>query len=150
MFPVRHCSHPKKILMRIPVGTGGASNWCRAVCFGSVVMATICRKPGVCLSASWNHSLLNSFVPEEPLSSQLLHTRPVSSHWFPVSCRLTSHRSPTGAVLLTLWLCCGPVSSPYRSYESSLLWPVLSTRNLEGGDHLDMLSFLIITSPCTQ
>lgn len=124
MFPVRHCSYSKKILKLIPVGTGGARNWCRTVCFWSVVMATIFRKPGVCLSASWNHSLLNSFVPEEPLGSQLLHTRLVSSHWFPGSCHSISHCPFTEAILLAIWLCLGPFSSPCSSYESSLLWPV--------------------------
>lgn len=148
MFPVRHCSYSKKILMLIPVGTGGARNRCRTVCFRSVVMATIFRKPGVCLSASWNHSLLNSFVPGEPLGSQRLHTRLVSSHWFLVSCLIISHCSFTEAVLLTIWLCLGPVSSTYSSYESSLLWPVLY-QEPGGWGHPAMLTFLFITLPCT-
>lgn len=47
--------------------------------FWLVVTVTIFRKPGVGFSASRNHGLLNSFVPEEPLFSQSLHTRLVSS-----------------------------------------------------------------------
>lgn len=58
--------------------------------FWFVVIATIFRKSGVGFSASQNHSLLNSFVPEEPLFSQSLHTRLVSNCWFLMSCHIGS------------------------------------------------------------
>lgn len=148
MFPVRHGSYPKKILMLIPVGTGGAKNWCRTVCFWSVVMATIFRKPGVCLSASWNHSLLNSFVPEEPLYSQLLHIRLASSHWFPASPRIISPCSFPEPSSWRFGFAVARLAHP-PAVRKAAYCDLFSTRNLEGGDHLAMLTFLCITSPCT-
>lgn len=140
MFPVRHCPIPDNA----DVYRWGPGTHTKPSVFWFVVITTIFRKPGVGFSASQNHGLLNSFVPEKPLFSQSLHTRLVSSCWFPMSCHIGSRCFlslmpffwPLGFALAQL--------AHFPQVIKTADCDLLSTRNLECGNHWPFLPLYLL------